>query len=82
MASTSQITLDPDSAQPAPNAPPSNTHLKKAADSTINAASTTAAIAKEVGEMLSQIPYVKSVAGIVVQIIKIRDVSPSYRNGG
>ncbi len=42
-----------------------------------NAIGTTAAIAKEVAEMLTSVPYVKSVAGIVLQILKIRDVSAS-----
>jgi hypothetical protein len=31
-------------------------------------------LAKDVGEMLKDVPYVKAVAGIIVQIIEIRDV--------
>jgi hypothetical protein len=35
---------------------------------------TTLKLAKEVGDMLSDVPYVKALAGIIVQIITIRDV--------
>lgn len=34
-------------------------------------------IAKEVGEILKDVPYVKSAASTVLQIIKIREVLPS-----
>ena len=46
-----------------------------ARDTTIGAVETTVAVVKEVGEMLQHIPYVKSVAGIILRIILIRDVS-------
>ncbi|KAF9477238.1 TPR-like protein [Pholiota conissans] len=42
-------------------------------DSGIELANTVVAIVKEVGEMLSGIPYVKSLSGVVLQIIQIRD---------
>jgi hypothetical protein len=45
-----------------------------AVDNTISTLNTTIAILKEIGEALSNIPYVKAAAGITLQIIKIRDV--------
>ncbi|KAG6844099.1 hypothetical protein H0H87_009799 [Tephrocybe sp. NHM501043] len=40
---------------------------------TANLVDTTAKLAKDVGEMLKSVPYVKAVAGIISQIITIRD---------
>ncbi len=49
--------------------------MKIAAASTIeDNLSTALSILKDVGESLTKIPYVKSVAGISVQILEIRDV--------
>ncbi|KAG6914773.1 hypothetical protein DXG01_015434 [Tephrocybe rancida] len=41
--------------------------------STTNTADTVMKLAKNVGEMLKDVPYVKAVAGIIIQIIQIRD---------
>jgi hypothetical protein len=41
---------------------------------TTDIADTTLKLAKEVGEMLRDVPYVKALAGIILQIIAIRDV--------
>ena len=41
---------------------------------TTNLVDTVSKIAKEAGEMLKDVPYVKALAGIIVQIIKIREV--------
>ena len=58
-----------------PNAPaPTMNESPGTFATAVSAAETTVAIVKEVGEMLQNIPYVKSVAGIVLQIIKIKDV--------
>jgi len=45
------------------------------ADDGLSAINTVAAIAKEVGEVLENVPIVKSVAGVVLQILNVRDVS-------
>jgi hypothetical protein len=45
------------------------------ADTAYAAAITALGITKEVGELLKDIPYIKGVAGTVLQIIKIGDVS-------
>ena len=45
------------------------------ADDTFSAIDTVAAIAKEAGDMLESVPVVKSVAGVVLQILKVRDVN-------
>ncbi|KAH8806891.1 hypothetical protein DL96DRAFT_1822230 [Flagelloscypha sp. PMI_526] len=42
-------------------------------DTGLNAAGTTLQIAKDAGEAASRVPYVKAVAGVLSQIIKIRD---------
>ncbi|KAH8822524.1 hypothetical protein DL96DRAFT_1560110 [Flagelloscypha sp. PMI_526] len=42
-------------------------------DTTLNAIGTTLLLAKDVGELASQVPYVKAVAAVLSQIIKIRD---------
>jgi len=41
---------------------------------TTNMVDTVSKIAKEVGEIFKDVPYIKAVAGIIVQIIKIREV--------
>jgi hypothetical protein len=40
----------------------------------MNIIDTVSKIAKEAGEMLKDVPYVKAFAGIIIQIIKIREV--------
>lgn len=45
------------------------------ADTAYAAAITALDIAKEVGGLLKDIPYVKGIAGTVLQILKIKDVS-------
>ncbi|KAF9477246.1 TPR-like protein [Pholiota conissans] len=44
-----------------------------AVDTSIQFTNTVLAVVKEVGEMLNGVPYVKSLSGVVLQIIKIRD---------
>ena len=44
-------------------------------DSPVDALNIVIAIAKEVGQSFEHFPVVKSVAGIVLQILKVRDVS-------
>ncbi|KAF9477240.1 TPR-like protein [Pholiota conissans] len=45
----------------------------KIADTSIELVNSVSAVVKEVGEMLNGIPYVKSLSGVILQIIKIRD---------
>lgn len=47
------------------------------AELTTNLTDTITKIAKEGGEMLDNVPYVKAISGVVLQIIKIRTVRPS-----
>jgi len=61
------------SPSPRPGSRKGQTHLD--ADKAYAAGITALGITKEVGELLKDIPYVKGVAGIVLQIIKIGDVS-------
>jgi hypothetical protein len=51
-------------------------NVQKAGDTTIEGLNTSLAILKEVGEALQNVPLVKSVSGIVLVLIKIRDVCP------
>lgn len=53
---------------------PVNRRSARAVNSGIELANTVLAIVKEVGEMLNNIPYVRSLSGVVLQIIRIRDV--------
>ena len=55
---------------------PSRTHanIRKGGDTTINALNTSLAILKEVTDALQGVPFVKSVTGIVLVLIKIREV--------
>ena len=50
------------------------TRAKVAVEDSSALAETVLTIVKEVGEMLSSVPYVKSVSGIILQLIRIRDV--------
>lgn len=47
---------------------PSNT------EATVGAIGTVLLVAKDIGEALEHAPFVKSIAGILVQILKIREV--------
>ena len=49
-------------------------NIRKAGDTTINALDTSLAILKEVAGALQGVPFVKSVTGIVLVLIKIREV--------
>ncbi|KAH8806889.1 hypothetical protein DL96DRAFT_1686087 [Flagelloscypha sp. PMI_526] len=51
----------------------STLHSTSQLDTGLNAAGTTLQIAKDVGEMANKVPYVKAVAGVLSQIIRIRD---------
>ncbi|KAF9471998.1 hypothetical protein BDN70DRAFT_887498 [Pholiota conissans] len=51
-----------------------------AIDTGIGLAETVISTVKEVGELLNNIPYVKSLSGVVMQIIKIRDEVKSNRD--
>jgi hypothetical protein len=53
---------------------PSTTHQEYVVSTTMNIVDTVSKIAKEAGEMLKGVPYVKAFAGIIIQIIKIREV--------
>jgi energy-converting hydrogenase Eha subunit B len=61
------------SSSPRPGSRKGEGHLD--ADKAYAAAITALGITKEVGGLLKDIPYVKGVAGVVLQIIKIGDVS-------
>jgi hypothetical protein len=53
---------------------PSITDQEYVASTATNIVDTVSKIAKEAGEMLKGVPYVKALAGIIIQIIKIREV--------
>jgi hypothetical protein len=53
---------------------PSTTHQEYVVSTTMNIVDTVSKIAKEAGEMLKGVPYVKAFAGIIIQIITIREV--------
>ena len=53
---------------------PSTTHQEYVVSTGTNIVDTVAKIAKEASEMLKGVPYVKALAGIIIQIIKIREV--------
>ncbi|KAG6906798.1 hypothetical protein DXG01_012045 [Tephrocybe rancida] len=54
--------------------PSTNSHeLITSASTTTNTADTVMKLAKNVGEILKDVPYVKALAGLIVQIIEIRD---------
>ena len=53
---------------------PSTNSREFIASTTTNIADTVFRLAKDAGEILRDIPYVKALAGIIVQIIQIRDV--------
>src|ERR1700761_7958776 len=43
-------------------------------DTALSALDTSAALVKEVSEVLQNVPYANAIAGIVLQIIKVKDV--------
>jgi hypothetical protein len=49
-----------------------------AVDTGISLANSVIAILKEVGGMLKGVPYVQALSGVILQIIKIRDVCTVY----
>jgi hypothetical protein len=53
---------------------PSTNSPEFIASTTTNIVNTALKIAKDAGEMLKDVPYIKALAGIIVQIIEIRDV--------
>ncbi|KAF9477248.1 TPR-like protein [Pholiota conissans] len=54
--------------------PPGGTQSSTSAvDTSIQLTNTVLAIVKEVGDMLNGVPYVKSLSGVILQIIKVRD---------
>jgi hypothetical protein len=59
---------------------PSTTHQEYVVSTTMNMSDTVSKIAKEVGEMLKDVPYVKAFAGIIIQIITIREVRENARD--
>jgi hypothetical protein len=59
-----------------PNVPATvNQNSSSAVDTGIELVNTVVAIVKEVSEMLNGVPYVKSLSGVILQIIRVRDVS-------
>lgn len=50
------------------------TQPPSALDGSINVIGTSSAAARDVAEAFKNIPYIKPVAGVVLQIIKIREV--------
>jgi hypothetical protein len=63
---------------------PTSAGMVAAVDTGISLANSVIAIVKEVGGMLKGVPYVQALSGVILQIIKIRDVcsvyTPKYDN--
>ena len=53
---------------------PSTNSREVIVSTTTNIVDTVLKLTKVAGEMLKEVPYVKALAGIIVQIIEIRDV--------
>ena len=69
---------------PAPSiAIPSATNREYVGSTTTNTVDTVLKIAKEASDMFKTVPYIKAFAGIVIQIISIREVRELFgeRNG-
>ena len=62
---------------------PSTTNFEYVESTTTNIVDTVLKLAKEASETFKNIPYIKALAGIVIQIINIREVQKlfSERNG-
>lgn len=71
-APTGSAEASQSSGDPAPQAPTGSNTVDKALDLT----NTLAAIVKEVAEVLHHAPFVKTLTGVILQFIKIRDVRP------
>ena len=59
---------------PAPSIPISPTTDREYIESTTNTVDTVLKIAKEASDMFKNVPYIKTFAGIIIQIISIREV--------
>ena len=59
---------------PGPSIPISSTTDGEYIESTTNTVDTVLKIAKEASDMFKNVPYVKVFAGIIIQIISIREV--------
>jgi hypothetical protein len=58
-----------------PNVPATvNRNSSSAVDTNTERANNVVAIVREVSEMLNGIPYVQALSGVILQIIKVRDV--------
>ena len=53
---------------------PSTNSRELIASTMTNIADTVLRLAKDAGDMLKGVPYVKALAGVIIQIIQIRDV--------
>ncbi|KAF9477242.1 TPR-like protein [Pholiota conissans] len=76
MSSTNALILPsnpPGSNPPGSNPPGGNQNSTSAVDTSIQLTNTVLAVVKEVGDILNGVPYVKSLSGVVLQIIKVRD---------
>ncbi|KAF9471966.1 hypothetical protein BDN70DRAFT_973200 [Pholiota conissans] len=69
-----QVNMSSTNALIHPSNPPGGTQSSTSAvDTSIQLTNTVLAIVKEVGDMLNSVPYVKSLSGVILQIIKVRD---------
>jgi len=59
---------------PGPVAIPSTSRLDNVDDTAPNIVGTVSEIVKEVAEMLNDVPYVKTLTGVILQIIKVKEV--------
>lgn len=66
--------MDANTLTPSNDPPEGSRVTASAVDTSIELANTVVAIVKEVGEMLDHVPYVKSLSGVILQIIRVRDV--------
>lgn len=51
-----------------------NQSTARAVDTSLELVNTVVAVVKEVGGILNNVPYVKALSGVILEIIKIRDV--------
>jgi hypothetical protein len=78
-APTGRTDASQSSGDPAPQAPTGSNTVDKAFDAIdkgLDLTNTLAAIVKEVAEVLQHAPIVKTLTGLILQFIKIRDVRP------
>ncbi|KAF9470386.1 TPR-like protein, partial [Pholiota conissans] len=69
-----QVNMSSTNALILPSNPPGGTRSSTSAvDTSIQLTNTVLAVVKEVGDMLNGVPYVKSLSGVILQIIKVRD---------